>query len=151
MIYLLHRACKKGLRISPGDEGELEGMFPPDALYSCPWCGKLDAEVHEFAEPKVLRDIEFFDVTPKEAFAATAGLGLPDEQDCSATAVEKLLKEQRVASVGVKMIRNSHRSIIDYIEFEDGTKMYLGSSSLGATVYRIAPKHRYSDMEEKRG
>jgi hypothetical protein len=87
-------------------------------------------------------------VTPAEAYTALSGLGLPSEQECGPLAVEKLFNEQRVTRVASRLIRNTHRCIIDFIEFEDGTKMYLGSSTLGATVYRIAPKHSYAEQVE---
>ena len=46
--------------------------------------------------------------------------------------------QTQIKRVSAQQIRGSHRSIIDHIELEDGTKVYLASSAFGATIYRIA-------------
>ena len=53
--------------------------------------------------------------------------------------------------VCIKQIRNSHRSIIEYLQLEDGTRVYLASSSYGATVYRVAPPHSYVEANDGKG
>jgi hypothetical protein len=82
--------------------------------------------------------IEFIDVNPQEAYAAVNGLGLPSERDCTAAAVMQLLTEKRVTRVSATQIRDSHRCIIEYLELEDGSRVYLGSSAYGATVFRVS-------------
>lgn len=149
MLFLLCDHCPKGLRISPGEPGELEGLFGDELDYTpgsqrCYDCGKT-ATFCDAVDPEVWGKLTIYDVTPAEAFAALNGLGVPEEQECSAAAVEKLFDEHQVTGVRARMIRNSHRCIIDYLEFDNGTKMYFGSSSLGATVYRIAPRHSYAE------
>ncbi len=145
MVYLVCQECRTGLHISPGEPGELESLFEVDPrglgmkAYPCFRCELEQAALTmEFPEGMVL-----FDVNPSEAFAAINGLGVPGEQECNGTAVADVLLERRVKHVTTRMIRNSHRCILDNIEFDDGTKMYFGASAGGATVYRIAPKHSY--------
>ena len=111
-------------------------------------CGE-PSSLLENIDSKSLQALDIVNVTPQEALAAFSGLGLPSERDCSAAAVEKILVGAKVTRVAVHQIRNSHRSIVDFIELEDGTRLYLASSSLGATVYRIASKHSY--VEALRG
>lgn len=152
MIFVVCKTCKKGLRISPGDEGvmsEAESLFGmgseyyPDR-YPCFHCGPgTYAEMTSAADPHALRELEWYDVTPQEALAAMHGLGLPSERDCGPTAVETVLLSSAVKKVGVRPIRNSHRSIIDYLELEDGTRVHIGSSAYGAVVYKISKKHSY--------
>lgn len=158
MIYLVCHQCKAGLRVSPGEPGEIESLLEVDPSTYCPKnffcfkCGKVTSTLVTPEEGSLnsrLRGIELFDVTPHEAFAAINGLGLPGEQDCSATAVAALLLDKTVKNVNTRVIRNSHRCIIDSIEFEDGTKMYFGASAMGATVYRISPRHSYVEEVER--
>jgi hypothetical protein len=151
VIYIVCALCKVGLRISPGEEGESEGLFGKQSDYypnSYP-CFKCEQPIAQFI-PAMSSDsvtqLELFDVTPKEAFAAMNGLGLPGEQDCSAAAVKDLFEMCQVKRVQARPIRNSHRCLIDFIELADGTKVYLGSSAMGATVYRVAKPHSYAEQ-----
>jgi hypothetical protein len=146
MVYLVCPDCRVGLRIGPGELGEFEGLFEvrPSCLgmkaYPCFRC-ELEQATLSTEHPD---DVELFDVNPQEAFAAINGLGLPSEQECNGTAVADVFLEKKVKHVTTRMIRNSHRCILDNIEFDDGTKMYFGASAGGAIVYRIAPRHSYA-------
>ena len=148
MVYLECPECRVGLRISPGEPGEFEALFEVSLsssfsmrVYPCFRCGQEKACLST-EHPE---GVELFDVNPQEAFAAINGLGLPGEQECGGAAVADVFLEKRVKNVKTQMIRNSHRCILDSIEFDDGTKMYFGASAGGATVYRIASKHSYVD------
>ncbi len=145
MIFIV---CHSGhaLRVSPAPELAdllVASDWYPDK-YPCPRCGSM-MSLFENVDTQSIPQLDIVDVTPQEALAAFSGLGLPSEQDCSAAAVEKALNGATVARVVVRQIRNSHRSIVDFIELEGGTRVYLASSSLGATVYRIALKHSYAE------
>lgn len=142
MIYVVCQSCQQGLRISPGKHGEAEALFGHGECFSCWECGK-DTETLTAADPAALALSDIVDVSPEEAYAALNGLGLPRERECSAQAVTELLTSQRVVAVSARQIRNSHRCIVQQLELEDGTRIYLGSSAYGATVYRVAPKHSY--------
>jgi hypothetical protein len=85
----------------------------------------------------------------QEAFIAFSGAGLPEEGECSATRVHQLLTAQSIKDVQTRHIAGTSRCTLDYIELEDGTKLYLGASSHGACVYRVQPPHHYA--EEKHG
>jgi len=151
VIHIICMACKHGLCVSPGDISgrfsEAESLlghgseFYPDK-YPC-WHCEEKAEFVPVADVAALRLVSIQDVSPLEAMAAIHGLGLPAEQDCSAAAVERIFESQRVSRVFATSIRNSHRSILKIIEFEDGSKLHLGSSAFGATVYRISKPHSY--------
>jgi hypothetical protein len=150
MVYLVCPDCHVGLRISPGEPGELEALLEVDPrglgmkAYPCFRCELEQAGLTtEYPE-----GVELFDVNPSEAFAAINGLGVPTEQECNGAAVVEAFLKKRVKNVTTRMIRNSHRCILDNIEFDDGTKMYLGASAGGAIVYRIAPKHSYTKEAE---
>ena len=151
MILLICAEGKHGLRVSPGDRrgpvSEAEGLlgvsseYYPDG-YPCFRCGER-MEFVPAADPNALRAVEMFDVTPQEAIAAMGGLGLPEERECSAAAIRALLDGAQVKHISTRQIRGSHRCLIDFIEIEDGTKVYLGSSAYGATVYRVVQPSSY--------
>lgn len=151
MIYIVCRECKAGLRISPDALGELEALFGEGSdyypnRYPCFRCERSIAQFVPAVDSAALVSLELFDVNPKEAFAAMNGLGLPGEQECSAAAVSALFMGCPGVSVKTRHIRNSHRCIIEYIELKDGTKIYLGSSALGAIVYRVSKPHSYAEQ-----
>ncbi len=133
MIYVLCRSCKSCLRVSPGQPGELEAMM--SGLQAKCWDCEQPLIIHNEVP---VEDIHVIDVNPQEAYAAVNGLGLPTEKDCTAAAVTQLLTERRVTRVSATQIRDSHRCIIEYLELEDGSKVYLGSSAYGATVFRVS-------------
>lgn len=150
MLYLVCPNCKVGLRISPGEEGELESLFEIDPrglglkAYTCFRC-ELEMASLSLEHPN---GVELFDVNPKEAFAAINGLGLPHEQECTSAAVTKLCNGAEVSYVKARQLRNSHRCIVEFIEFESGTRVYLGASAEGAVVYRVAKRHSYAKEVE---
>jgi len=152
VIYLLCHDCKKGLRISPGEPGEAGNLFAgfvnEEGICRCFICQKPIARFYTAGVPDALGQYDTYDVTPQEAFAALNGLGLPLERDCSATAVSCLFEQKRVEKVRTRPIRNSHRCILEWVQFEDGTRAYFGSSALGATIYRISPRHLYETSHE---
>lgn len=147
MICVFCTACGHGLRISPGDDGELESLFGEwhPNKYPCFNCGEAAQVVEAIDSTSVLQFV-LHDVTAGEAFAAMNGLGLPQEQECSPAAVEKLFSERTVKRAKTRVIRNSHRCVIDFLEFDDGSRLYLGSSSVGAVVYRISSPHSYAQQ-----
>jgi hypothetical protein len=97
-------------------------------------------------EPGVLALLEVIDLSPKEAFMALNGLGLPPEQHCNLASVTLLLRETPIRLVRGVDIPGTERCMIDHLELWDGTKVYLGASSHGAVVYRVAPPFSYAKM-----
>ena len=149
MIHIICQKCTVGLRISPGEPGETESLYGPSSdwwpdNYPCFVCGKK-AQLLETVTPGETKweAMHFHDVTPKEAYAAMNGLGLPAERECSAEAVRQLLSGARIKRAKVKQIQHDHRCVIDYLELEDETKVYIAAAPMGAVVYRVAPKHSY--------
>jgi len=153
VIHIVCMKCKHGLRISPGDTSgalsEVEALLGPNTeyypdKYPCWHCEEKGAEFVPLADVSALRLVDIREVTPHEAYAAIHGLGVPEEQDCSAAAVERLFLERKVVKVRTEQIRNSHRCILKEIELEGGMKVHLGSSTYGATVYRVSQPTHYS-------
>ena len=149
MIYIVCLTCKSALRIM-GDSREIEHLvgricewYP--SSYPC-WTDNCvgRAQFLERIDADVVRRIEVRDLTPQEAFLALNGMGMPDEKDCSAAAVKQVFESSPVKYVDAVQIRDSHRSIVNYIEMENGTRIYLASGPEGAIVYRISRPHSYT-------
>jgi len=102
------------------------------------------AQVIESVEPDALAAFDVVELTPQEAFAAFHGLGTPEEQECGVLAVEQAFQKP-IKRVRAWNIKGAGRAVIDFIEFDDGTRLYIGSSPHGATVYRIAKTHSYAE------
>lgn len=147
MIHIVCTKCNLAIR-TVGEFNEIQHLLAeksewyPDK-YPCP-AVECDgrAEYTESIAADAYQALDIHDLTPQEAFAAYYGLGLPEEQECGPLAVDKAF-EQKVSKVNARLIRGSNRSVIDSIEFEDGSVMYLGSSAAGALVYRIAKRRSF--------
>lgn len=152
MILIACATCGFTMRVEgdvKNDDRELDFLvgrsssFWPDK-YACAQCGAqaLGLEVSQVTDRAGAR-LRIVDVTPHEAFAALQGLGLPEERSCHLEDVIKLLKEHGVKNAVGKDILGTSRCVIDYLELGDGSKMYLGPSTEGATVFRITKSVSY--------
>jgi len=147
LITIVCLTCRVGLRTC-GDEAEVSTLLGPESecypdQYPCPTDGCVGrAQYLESIDPAALARLEIHEVTPQEAFAALNGLGFPPERDCGETAVRLALTHQ-VTEAGVRQIRGTNRSVLDWLQLDDGTRLYLASSSEGAVVYRLARRFSY--------
>jgi len=147
MIYIVCTACRTALCIS-GELDETEHLFGtkspwfPDK-YPCPTC-REPAQNVDFMDHLAMKTMEVHALTPQEAFAALNGLGLPEEQECGPVAVQKVFDDNKVTKVNAKLMKGTNRSVLDSLEFEDGTRMFFGVSPSGPTIYRIARRHSYT-------
>jgi hypothetical protein len=121
--------------------------------FTCISCGNscegmLESEV----EAAVLFKMKVRELTAEEMYAAQHGLGTPDEMVCNGSMVRELFSKS-VKKVHGYDITGTTRYCIDHLEFEDGTKLYLGASPSGAIVYRIARPISYTQkvLEESNG
>lgn len=149
MIVIACLKCSMALRTS-GDPAEVHTLLGqgsewyPDK-YPCPRDGcPGPAEYCMSIDSMAFSALEVHDVTPQEAFAALEGLGLPPERDCGETAVRAAL-EKKITGAGTRQIRGMSRTVIEWLEFEDGTRMYLASSAEGAVAYRLSKPFSYAE------
>lgn len=133
------RTEEADLLIGPGSD------WYPDR-YPCPRCSE-----HMVFSTKLLEPGRVHDLTPHEAFICFSGAGLPEEGECSATFVHQLLTTKRIKDVQTRHVGGTNRCTLDHIEFEDGTKLYLGASTHGACVYRVQSPHSYMEGNGVRG
>lgn len=141
---------KSGLAIrTVGDFDEVEYLLGPKSDWYPDKYPHPDREVKELGEYQkvidtaVLNELDVHDMTPHEAFSAMNGLGLPEERDCGLTAVKQLFSEKKVKGIGARQVNRQNRTIVDFVEFEDGTRMFFASSPLGPVVYRIQRPRSY--------
>lgn len=140
-MFVLCESCKAGLRVT-GDEEEVSSFFDSRDVAPCFACGKA-CQVAKFVDSTILDGMNVHTVSVMEAHLAFERMGLPAERECAAEIVEKVLTEQRIVGVKAATVPNTGRSVIESLELEDGTVLYLGSSVHGALVYRIRKPHRY--------
>lgn len=148
MIFIVCKNCGTAIRTS-GEPDQIRALFGessdwyPDK-FPCPKLGcDHNAEFVENVESMALATLSICDLSPEEAFSAFSGLGMPDEHECGPLAVQEALKSP-IKKIDAKILKGSNRSIIYWLETEDGTRIYLGSSPYGAIVYRIAKRHSYA-------
>ena len=150
MITIVCTQCGTAVRVMGISEevshlfGEQSEWYPDK--FPCPRVGCAGkAGIVETIEPSALLTLDMHELTPQEAFAAFHGLGFPEEKDCSATAVEQAFARSPVKRVQTHKVKGTHRSIIQWFELEDNTRIYLAGSAWGALVYRISKPHSYAE------
>lgn len=155
MITIVCKECKTALRIS-GEVDEMVHLFGeksewyPDK-FPCVTDGCTSKmEIMDSIAGDAFRALDVHDVTPTEAFSALNGLGVPEEQDCGPTAV-KVAFQKPIKNVATRLVKGTNRSVIDSVEFEDGSKLFLGSSAFGAIVYRISKKRSFVEEVDGKG
>lgn len=149
MITIVCNKCATAVR-TVGEHEEVDVLLGeksewyPDK-YPCPSCSGM-ASMVDAIEPAALKALDLYDLTPQEAYSAFNGLGLPKERECGPMAVREAFKSP-VKEIKCELIKGTNRTLLKHIIFEDGTRVYFGSSPYGATVYRIA-KPRTESLDE---
>jgi hypothetical protein len=159
MIVIACTPCAFAMRVMPESVTSIRSVQELDQLigkrsdfwpdkYPCPKCGQMATGFAEReVDGRVLQLMELKEVTPQEAFAALNGLGFPDEQKCSLGAVQELLRGQPFRKLVGTDVVGMERTIVDYIELWDGTKVYFGSGAEGAVIYRITRPVSYANKQ----
>jgi hypothetical protein len=145
-------ACLTAIRVAT--DSPLTGKFStywPDK-YICGACGERAKGFDEVDLPtNVTRQLRIRDLSDAEFFAALNGLGLPEDICCKTKTVKELLLERKICEVTGFEPSGTDRFVIEYLTLDNGDRVYLGASTYGAVVYRIAKKVSYAQrvLEEK--
>lgn len=146
-FYLLCTTCSTGLRVV-GEDRETQLLVGPDSDYfpdgyKCPKCPEKMGYMSEARCAELRRrDSAIVNnwrtLEAIELFQYLQGLGLPEEREVTAEAVDRLFKACRVIGVCGATTGNSGVHL-EYLDFDDGTRMYFcASPHHGAIVYRLA-------------
>lgn len=137
--------CGSAIRVT-GNPAETRALFDGKDTWPCfqegcehPLRQGLETEVDQ----KALRLMEVIELTPKEAFAAVHGLGLPKERAVCDEVLEPLFKAHGIKLHG-RQPRSNTRYYVDSLEMPDGTQIHFASSTQGAVIYRITKPHSYT-------
>lgn len=134
--------CLMAVRLLGKSPEDVAEMFPNQEL-KCSCGTAFEFLFENEVEARVFPKLRIVDLTLEEFFLYLEGMGLPEERLCSEEEVQKVFSTKKIKKVAVHTILNTTKSHIDHFVFEDGTKLYLGSSKHGAVVYRIAPPPNY--------
>jgi len=147
MISIVCTDCKKALNVV-GEMSEVDQLVGQRSeywpnKYTCFSCGGVATG---FLTPQIsaaaLGELDIYDVTVQEAFAALNGLGIPEERVCCADVIVPMLTALGLKVKG-KEYRGMTRYFLDELELPDGTKFHFGASPQGAAIYRITKPHSY--------
>jgi hypothetical protein len=143
--------CKTVTRLFAGSANELVSLVGEKSEwwpggYRCPNCEKQASGVYEGRiDPNELKDFNVRELEAQDYFRFMMGVGLPEEQDCQLSVLIDTFKAGKVAKIAGHEIRGSKRYCVEWLEMEDGTRLYFGASSHGATVYRITKKMNFTE------
>lgn len=157
MILIACEPCQLCIRVM-GDAEEIEHLvgtrsdFWQERNYRCPICEQRSvAYLEREVDPRVYGFSRLVDLNPQEAFSAFMGLGLPEEGDCRKEVVEELLRTKKVKTVKGKNIPGTNRCRLDFVELEDGARLYFGAGAEGAVVYRVMLPPSYREKVDGGG
>lgn|SRR5690349_21535277 len=105
----------------------------------CPICRKsLTVSSNSNADDGIPVGVALRILTATELFQASNGLGLPSYEHASFDRVRWCLLESRIIDIDISPI-TPHRVLINSLTIEGPKKcvLYFGSSTKGATIYRI--------------
>jgi hypothetical protein len=146
-MFIICEKCRFGLQVLGGSEDidHLVGEGSPHwGRHQCPLCGGL-CKAAPFADAAVTAAKHMRSLTPMEAHLLFEGMGFPEERDCVADIVKEELKKP-IKRVKAFTVPNTNRSVLESLELEDGTTVFLSGCAEGALVYRIRKPHLYSDQ-----
>lgn len=150
MMVIACAVCSLALRVT-GDEHEASSLIGENSTYAstgylCPRCRHPATcmKSHE-ASAVALARMDVVECTVHEAFAALEGLGLPEERKCALVDVQEFFRSHTIRRVQGKDVLGSARCVVEYLEAQDGTRLYLGAGGDGAVVYRIVRPSNYAN------
>jgi len=76
------------------------------------------------------------ELSPEDAFSALCGLGLPEEIGTQPEVIRALLLSNKVRDIQ-NWQAASGRTVLDWLELENGVRIHLASSPAGPVVYKI--------------
>lgn len=113
--------------------------------FMCPTCsGPATGFFEGSVDPSPLSDYKLIDLEAEDYFRFLMGVGLPEERLCTLLDIQEVLLRSHVKKVEGKGIPGTSRATIEWLELEDGTRVYFGASAHGASVYKIVNKPQYA-------
>jgi len=114
--------------------------------YKCPNCNGPAGAVYEIeVSPVQLKDFNIRELDAEDYFRFLMGVGLPEESDCSVEVLQQIFSKSKVKSIAGHRISGTKRFCVEWLEMEDGARLYFGASSHGATIYRISNRPNYTE------
>lgn len=146
LVICTSMSCRTVTRVFAGSVNELVSLIGDrsewwPSQYKCTNCEGVATCVYEGQiDPNELKDFNIRELEAQDYFRFLMGVGLPEEQDCRLEELVKVFAAGKVAKLAGHNIKGSKRYCVDWLEMEDGTKLYFGASSHGATIFRIVKK-----------
>lgn len=129
-------SCRVALQVS-GDPEEIKSLLgDKTSSYPCamPLC---DGRMTQVPMNRIPGIFARRDMPVRGFFRAVNGFGSGEGPDASLENVAELMKTKVVADVIGETVGQPPRSIIKQIVYEDGTRLHLETSALGACAYFI--------------
>jgi hypothetical protein len=157
LVICTSTECKTVTRLLSREVRELISLVGSESewwpnKYRCPRCegqatGTYEAEI----DLASLRGFSMLELEAPEFFRFMMGVGLPEEQNCRIEVLQKIFREGKVKNLAGHPIPGTTRFCLEWLEMEDGTHLYFGSSTHGATIYRIANRPDYTKKALENG
>lgn len=146
-------SCKTVTRIYASSVSELTGLVGErsewwPSRYKCPSCeGQATAVYEGRVDPNEFQGFDIRSLEAADFFRFMMGVGLPEEMECQLEVLVEIFKAGKVAKLAGHPVRGSKHFCMDWMEMEDGTRLYFGASSHGATIFRITKKTNFAERE----
>ncbi len=146
-------ACKTVTRIYAGSVNELTNLVGERCewwanKYKCPSCERQATAVYEGqVDPNEFQGFSVRSLEAADFFRFMMGVGLPEEMNCDPNTLADVFRSGKVTQIKGHAIRGSSHFCVEWLEMEDGTRLYFGSSSHGAAIFRITKKSNFAERE----
>ena len=147
MIFLCNR-CLKAVAIVDADQGPGMDLIEVSDVFACPWCNEGEMACRPILGRVAWEHPEKFNLESMgvgDFYRAVRGMGLPGEYGAALEAVTNLFRFGRIRAIEMEEVGQPERTLIHCIHFTmpDGGRvgLHLGSSTLGATAYKITEEN----------
>ena len=141
MILYICDQCMTAVRCLevPGDVRQHD--LPRAENDACAGCfGPVQIVPERLLDPAVAASLKIRDLTFEELYYWAATGALPEDRKTTPDDVRLLLVGKKVVSVDIDERASADRAVINCLVLDDGSRIYLGASPMGAIVYRVAKR-----------
>jgi hypothetical protein len=134
-VFVLYhcKKCNAGYRVSIADA---DLSLLKDSM-NCPNKAECKGRIKKVGETDQLAKFPTKILTARELYAATMGVGLPQERVCSPKNLRKLLVGKKIVDLALAPSSDPQRSFIYAITIEGGKVFHFAMSSQAATIYKM--------------
>lgn len=157
LVICTSAPCRSALRIMGRSVEAVQNLVGDRSewwpnSYLCTRCKGEAQGVYELSlDPAQLEGFSVSEIEAEEYFRFLMGVGLPEEHDCRIEVLQGLFRSNKVKNLAGYPIKGTTRFCLEWLELDDGTRLYFGASAHGATINRVVKKPDHVEQVKDHG